>query len=607
MSTKGFDRDKFLGLAPKNHPNIISVGKGKSVAEFSNFSLKIKNFKCFSDAPQGFEVIKPMNLIIGRNNSGKSSLLDLIDFTTRAKIEIPENQWHARRSPSLLASSKLTDEDVSRVFQPNHSRGGIPGNNHYEFGKRLIGSQITWDLNGPPGQRFVEIGPTPDGATPFNEVRQDDLIYKNRLAEVVGNPFQNKQFRRIYAERNIVPEADSPGDMKIDGDGHGATYVIQSFINKAELPSDLVERTLLKELNSIVAPDAHFNDIVCQHHKNNTWEIYLEEDTKGRIPLSQSGSGLKTIILVLSFIYLLPAVAKSDLSNFVFAFEELENNLHPSLLRRLLSYLRSISVEHKCTFFLTTHSNVIIDLFSKDKNAQIVHVTHDRTRAVASTVKTYVDNKGILDDLDVRASDLLQSNGIIWVEGPSDRIYLNRWIGLWSDGKLTEGVHYQCVFYGGRLLSHLTSADPDTVEDAVSILRANRNAIVLMDSDMSGPQDSLNETKNRIIEELNTLDGISWVTKGKEVENYVPAEAVAKLLEIDTHSVNQVDQYQSFFDYLDTLKENAGKRYLSKKPLLAEMLVPYMTHENISEVHDLAEKLETLCSTVRRWNNLDNQ
>ena len=36
------------------------------------------------------------------------------------------------------------------------------------------------------------------------------------------------------------------------------------------------------------------------------------------------------------------------------------------------------------------------------------------------------DNYDVLDDLGAKASDIFQSNGIIWVEGPSDRIYIKK-------------------------------------------------------------------------------------------------------------------------------------------------------------------------------------
>ena len=75
-------------------------------------------------------------------------------------------------------------------------------------------------------------------------------------------------------------------------------------------------------------------------------------------------------------------------------------------------------------------------------------------------MQTYVDNSGVLDDLDVRASDILLANSVIWVEGPSDRLYINRWIELWENGALKEGIHYQCMFYAGRLLAHISAEDP---------------------------------------------------------------------------------------------------------------------------------------------------
>jgi AAA15 family ATPase/GTPase len=48
-------------------------------------AFKIKNYKCFGDQLTGFEVLCPMNLIVGRNNSGKSSLLELVEYLTSPK------------------------------------------------------------------------------------------------------------------------------------------------------------------------------------------------------------------------------------------------------------------------------------------------------------------------------------------------------------------------------------------------------------------------------------------------------------------------------------------------------------------------------------------
>ncbi len=571
------------------------------MTKLNEFSIKVRHLKCFGDQEQGFEEIKPINLIIGRNNSGKSTLLDIVEFVVNGATDIPQRLWHAGQQPEIIGESPLTENEIKKIFREDTSGSVIPGRNHWEFGRKFIGTKFRWRLNATKDQKFISIGNCLDDSRPLDSIR-NATDYLEGLANVKQNPLFGKVFRRIFAERNIVPERDNSENLDVSRNGQGATNIIQNFINKANLPSNYVEQILLEELNIIFKTDAKFTDIVCQQLESNDWEIYLEEETKGRIPLSQSGSGLKTIILVLVSIHLIPVIKKKELSQFVFGFEELENNLHPALLRRLLSYLYKHAKSHGCIFFLTTHSNVEIDLFSKNEDVQILHVTHDGKRAYSRTVKTYIENKGILDDLDVRASDLLQSNGVIWVEGPSDRIYLNTWIDLWSEGELSEGNHYQCIFYGGRLLSHLSSEEPDLVKDGIAILKVNKNSMILIDSDKQTQQSRLNDTKKRIIEEVETIGGIAWVTKGKEIENYIPADVIKKWL--NRHDIEQVGQYDNFFDYLDNIKNGEGQRYSSRKALLAEQLCQFMTKENIANSLDLAEKLEQILNVIRKWNSI---
>ena len=565
--------------------------------ELNNFFLKVKCLKCFGEQEQGFERIKPINLIIGRNNSGKSSLLDLIEYAVKP-AEIPRELWHYGKLPQIIAESPLSEAELRVVFNEGTSHGGIPGKNHWEFGKKYLGAKLRWYLNNPLNKRFISISECLDGSRPLEGIAYKDNYYK-RLAEAKKNLFSGKEFRRIFAERNIVPEED--GEIKVAGDGTGVSNIIQNFINDANLPRDLVEKSLLQDLNTIYKSDGYFTDIICQK-SNNKWEIYIEEESKGLISLSQSGSGFKTIIIILVYMNLIPFITKKNLSEFIFGCEELENNLHPALLRRLLSYLFDKAESQGCIFFLTTHSNVEIDFFNKNPDAQILHVTHDGKEAFCRTVKTYIENKEILDDLDIRASDLLQSNVVIWVEGPSDRIYLNRWISLWADGELEKGNHYQCVFYGGRLLAHLSCEEPDIVDDSVSMLRVNKNSVILIDSDKKAKQRPINQTIKRIIQEIGKINGIHWVTKGKEIENYISAETIK--LWLRKEGIKQVEQYENFFNYLDSIEKGLGKKYSNKKPVLAENLIPFMKKEHLS-VLDIQDKLIDICDAIRKWNSMN--
>jgi hypothetical protein len=564
--------------------------------KFKDFAVFAENLKSFGSERQGFESIKNVNIIVGRNNSGKSSLIDLIAYATEGSMSFPENHWHEKNESRIITETRFNINDANH-FPSNHSGGMITGS-HNEYGKKLIGSLLTTHIQGNNRGTLISCD---------SSIRYPKLEEVNYRSSIENSPqrnlLQGMRFHRLAAERNIVPEGDFP-EMRIESTGVGATNMIQHFINKSHLPSDLVEKTLLGALNLIFAPDAVFTDIVCQHHTSNHWEIFLEEENKGRIALSQSGSGLKTVILVLAYIHLLPTVFKEPLSKFVFAFEELENNLHPALQRRLLSYIATQSVANNFPVFLTTHSSVAIDMFSKRHDAQIIHVTHSGKSATAKRISTYVENKGILDDLDLRASDLLQANGIIWVEGPSDRIYINRWIDLVSKGRLTEGTHYQCIFYGGRLLSHLSAESPDQEYDGIPLLTINRNAAIVIDSDRRNEEDDLNQTKKRIISEFASFEGFTWVTSGREIENYNSDSLLKKWIPSDAKFKIQRNKYRSFFEHLNSMQSGLGDKYEGKKPLLAEQLSQLMSIEDVETDNALYQKVNDLCKTIRHWNKI---
>jgi len=493
------------------------------VTDLRNVSIKVKNYKSIGADEQGYAGICPVNLIIGRNNTGKSTLLDLIEYATSPADRNLLAQGHKGRQPEVIITNVLVEDELKPVFRENTSGGDIPGN-HWQFGSRWLGKPITWKLE-PGGNRvFVALDPPLAGVA-------NQADWHQQLAHQNQNPFQGYISKKLLADRDINPEKDD--SIGMDANGNGATNTIQHFLNKAGLPTQLVDETLLSKLNEIFEPDATFTDIDVQQLEDKRWEVYLEEAEKRAIPLLQSGSGLKTILLVLVCLYLIPRVENRPLGQYLFGFEELENNLHPALQRRLLLFLREVAVREGCRFFLTTHSNVAIDLFANDGRSQIIHVTHDRQQATVRTVTTYVDNRGILDDLDVRASDLLQANGVVWVEGPSDRLYFNRWMDLVSGGEIREGAHYQCVFYGGRLLAHMSGADPDVdTSEAVKIFEVNRNAIVILDSDRREPGQALNETKRRIISEIEEVGDMAWVTAGRDVENYLPISALESLYSV---------------------------------------------------------------------------
>lgn len=195
----------------------------------------------------------------------------------------------------------------------------------------------------------------------------------------------------------------------------------------------------------------------------------------------------------------------------------------------------------------------------------------------------------ILDDLGVKASDIFQANGIVWVEGPSDRIYIKKWLRI-IDPELEENEHFSFVYYGGKLLSHYSACEED---EMIDLLLVNRNSAIVMDSDIKVAGGTINKTKKRITEEFGRKKLFCWTTEGREIENYIHFQSVKNAYGIDC--LTQIGKYQDFKDYVSEVDDT----FESHKVQTAEKLE---FDETMLDVLDLKQRIKSLSKTIRSWN-----
>ncbi len=546
----------------------------------------IKNYKCFNEVT--IENIKPVNVIIGKNNAGKSSLIETIKFLTDGNKYFLDSKRNGQ-NPEIIFEHIITRTLINDFF-PNESRATyLP--EIFSYSNSILTYTVAENLN----KKFLGVNVNVEFSPPTRNYLE---TYATRLI----SPLQGKSFRHLSAERDIQPEQQN-SQMNVSANGTGATNLIQSIINHNDKDSNLVEVKLLRELNKILNPDIEFTRILVQQNADQNWEIYFESKFDGRVPLSKMGSGVKTVLLVLILLHITPGMDQKEIADYVFALEELENNLHPSLQRRLYYYLFEFSQKNKCILFLTTHSNIVIDLYSSLEDTQIFHIKKTEEITSISSIFKQSDAKTILDDLEFKASDILQSNGIIWVEGPSDRTYLNKWISL-IDNTLIEGYHYSIMFYGGRLLANLSLDYECLNKELIPLLKLNTNAFVLMDKDGKRITDKLNQTKLRIQSEIG--DNNVWITKGREIENYLTSETIENWL-LDKHQIKgsflnelnvKIEDSISKVDTLNKLKYNLNKsKYASE-------IIDFIEPKDLESL-DLKNKVIGAVEEIRKWNKMN--
>lgn len=254
-----------------------------------------------------------------------------------------------------------------------------------------------------------------------------------------------------------------------------------------------------------------------------------------RRSLDNLGTGVEHLLMV--------GLASMGFNEKLVLIDEPELHLHPRAQKRMLTYLNT---EVDASFIIATHSAAVLD----SVDADIIQVSRRAGQSKTRTINSRERRFELVRDLGHSPSELVQTRFAIWVEGPSDRIYLNYWISK-IDGKLIEGADYTILFYGGSILSQHTYRDidlPDEAPDLVRALSISRSFAVVIDSDLTLEKTQLRETKVRIREEVIASGGYCWITDGREVENYLGPELLRELAkEFDYVSV-VTDKLQQVLD-----------------------------------------------------------
>ena len=298
--------------------------------------------------------------------------------------------------------------------------------------------------------------------------------------------------------------------------------------------------------------------------EGNNDVVHIKIGNKEERRIYDLGDGMQSLIICTY-----PIVTETEPGS-LFFLEEPDLCMHPSLQRTFLEVLKTYYRKMGHQFFITTHSNHLLDLLEDNELVSIFSFSEIADRAPAPTDPSQADSgsnpqqskhkpsfrirpsnltdRQTLVELGVRPSATFLANATIWVEGVSDCAYLraymeafvhylkirgNDWGKNGINGKslaqrleeYKEDRHYAFVEYSGANLTHYSfitgSRDNSQAEVGPDIVTSVPNlcarAIVIADGDITKASKG-----NRWMRFAKQLDERFIILPCKEIENLIP-------------------------------------------------------------------------------------
>jgi hypothetical protein len=333
-------------------------------------------------------------------------------------------------------------------------------------------------------------------------------------------------------------------------------------------------------------------------------------------PIYALGDGMQSLIICTY-----PIITELQQGS-LFFLEEPDLCMHPSLQRVFLKVLRDSYIEKGHQFFLTTHSNHLLDLLEDDNLVSIFSFSEIADLAPASAVSSQTNSvansqsskpkpsklirpsnlrdREILMKLGVRPSATYLANATIWVEGVSDCAYLRAYMEAfvyylkvrgngWGQSlaqrldQYKEDRHYAFVEYSGANLTHFSFKEEDyeasqaevSLDRITSVPNLCARAIVIADGDITKPSKG-----DRWMRYAKQLGERLILLPCKEIENLIPEMLMRIQVQKDYPNIDAKDLARIRYTSYRNIKLGVGA-YLSKftfikaKPAKSGTLNPY--------------------------------
>jgi predicted ATPase len=404
-----------------------------------------------------------INAIIGKNNSGKSSVLHALDMAGLAlSVSHWDNFQPKLEIKDLFAnvgdfSLSLTFDDGSTVSVAASAQFGPVFTTRPADAQRIRTVLVLPDVAGGILRRTHK--------TPLNIIQQ----------------VENRNYNDINALEML--------------------YAIKFYSQRSERGLQPQTYTNLVEEVKRYFPD--IEDIESDRTDQDIATLTYSEYGR-RLDILYSGTGLK---------HFLDVLLKTTVSGAkVVLLDEPELGLHPDLQRRFVEYLARLATDKGIQFFLATHSQVLLNYSDSVTYYRITNTKGQRS--LVSVDKSAAAT--LMIDLGLRPGDVLNQDMCILVEGATDVVFFEHIVRVLYANEFQK-VGVAILQYGGGAAEGIVSGSINVA----NIVPAQRFTYWIRDRDAKPTaQPAPNSTK--FVNALVKAGMQARIWNKREIEYYFP-------------------------------------------------------------------------------------